>query len=149
MLERKASMLESDTIDMLASSPASRSLPRRREVGTVVPMDPIPKASPTKGSRVSASRTRKPTPFQEALQRINLSIPQWVAAQNAEIAVNPELQRRLGTITVEKVKSWCKRSSRDGGDGGRRVPYPWAQRIAEQLPDVPATEASWPNGIKP
>jgi hypothetical protein len=60
------------------------------------------------------------------------------------------------------VAAWCRhaskryrepltRSSASGwvhdGEGGRKVPWIWAKRIESEFPELPATSASWRNGI--
>lgn len=95
----------------------------------------------SRGSRVSAANTKGQWPFQQALQRRNLSVLMW-----AESATG---------VTVEAVRSWLKKP----GKGGRPIPEVWAKRIEREFgevdgkgavvaSEVPAVAASWPNGIR-
>lgn len=116
------------------------SLPRIPVKGTLG----VPKmeaSSASRGAKVSMARTSKPTLFQEALHRRNLSLPEW--------ARKPAQQKR--GLTVEAAKSWVKRPSH----GGRPIPLVWAERIASDFWDesvgaseVPPVDDSWPNGIR-
>jgi len=97
--------------------------------------------SASRGAKVSIARTESTWPFRQALHKRNLSLPEWARA--------PE-QRKRG-LTVEAAKSWLKAPSH----GGRPCPRVWAERIAGEFLDsdtnaseVPAVDASWPNGIR-
>lgn len=94
-------------------------------------------SSPSAGANISAAKSKDRLPFQRALIKRNLSLPEWARAQ------------RRPAVEVETAKSWVKRSAK----GARKVPRSWADRIAIEFVDdngrseVPATLASWPNGI--
>jgi hypothetical protein len=87
----------------------------------------------SRGAAVSAAKTdpKHRTPFQEALQERNLSLPEWVAKHKG--------------LKLNTAKSWTKRQ----GFGGRPVPAAWARRIASEfsLPQLLLPE-SWPCGIR-
>ncbi len=80
--------------------------------------------SPSPGANISAAKIKGRIPFQRALIKRNLSLPEWAAAQKKP------------------------------GAGGRRIPMAWAERIEREFVDengvteVPAKPASWPNGIR-
>lgn len=94
--------------------------------------------SPTPGANISAAKTKGRWPFQRALIKRNLSLPEWARAQ-----------KKPHVIEVETAKSWLKKSEK----GGRKIPRSWADRIELEFRDekgrseVPATNASWPSGI--
>lgn len=97
----------------------------------------------SRGSRVSARNTRGGWPFQAALHKRNLSVPMWARAQKHPPISSTE------AAGVEVARSWLKKP----GHGGRPCPPEWAKRIEKEFVDengaseVPAVEASWPNGI--
>lgn len=102
-----------------------------------VPGTQMQAPSPSHGANISAAKSKGRTAFQAALIKRNLSVPEWARAQ------------RKPRVEVESAKSWVKRSSK----GARKIPRFWADRIADEFKDekgrseVPATLASWPNGI--
>jgi hypothetical protein len=68
-------------------------------------------------------------PFYKALAKAKLSVPEFARGQ-----VDPPLG-------AETARSWMK------PNGGRRCPESWARRINKKYPEVPVTDAAWPNGI--
>lgn len=105
----------------------------------------------SRGAQVSASKTRRLTPWTRALQARGLSPQEWARSQ------------RKPSIEPETARAWVKQPKK----GGRATPRAWADRIAlenrkEGAPapgegfdprnpahtDVPAVAASWPNGIR-
>jgi hypothetical protein len=95
-------------------------------------------ATPSAGAKKSRAKTRYHWPLQVALQKRNLSLPEWARAQ------------RKPRLEVEKAKTWLK----PHGKGGNRCPEEWARRIAAEFvgtdgeSEVPAVDASWPCGIR-
>lgn len=100
--------------------------------------DDMEAPSPSAGANISAAKTKARLPFQRALIKRNLSLPEWARAQ------------RKPRLEVETAKSWVKKK----GAGGRPCPRFWADRIAAEFVDaegkseVPAVKASWPSGIR-
>lgn len=96
-------------------------------------------SSPSAGANISAAKTKGRWPFQRALIKRNLSLPEWARAQ-----------KKPNLIEVETAKSWLKKPSK----GGRKCPREWADRIEAEFKDergkseVPAVNASWPSGIR-
>ena len=94
-------------------------------------------SSPSAGANISAAKSKARLPFQRALIKRNLSLPEWARAQ------------RKPPLEVETAKAWLKKTA----NGRRRIPRSWADRIEAEFldekkrPEVPATLASWPNGI--
>jgi len=131
---------EADEMDAVSGGSGTRRLSSTVKKGTLgVPKMEAQSAS--RGAKVSIARTESTWPFRQALHKRNLSLPEWARA--------PE-QRKRG-LTVEAAKSWLKAPSH----GGRPCPRVWAERIAGEFLDsdtnvseVPAVDASWPNGIR-
>jgi hypothetical protein len=94
--------------------------------------------SPSPGANISAAKTKSRHPFQRALIKRNLSLPEWARAQKKH------------PIEVETAKSWLKKPDK----GGRKISRAWADRIEKEFkdekgrPEVPAVNASWPSGIR-
>ena len=107
--------------------------------GTVMGTNMQAPSSPSAGANISAAKSKARLPLQVALIKRNASLPEWVEEQN----------KKKRKLNVETAKSWLKKSPR----GARKVPRSWADRIAAEFVDekgrseVPATAASWPNGI--
>jgi hypothetical protein len=66
-------------------------------------------------------------PFPLALEANGLTVTAWAKKHRVDRAV---------------VKGWFAE-----GDGGRRIPREWANRIETEL-GIPATLATWKNGIR-
>lgn len=94
--------------------------------------------SPSPGANIAAAKTKARYPFQRALIKRNLSVPEYARAQK-----KPPLEE-------ETARSWVKKK----GKGGRKVPGLWAKKIEAEFLDengkseVPARDASWPCGIR-
>jgi hypothetical protein len=91
-----------------------------------------PAVVPSRGAAIAAGKRKSNHPWPRALASAGLSVPEWARAQE-----KPKLD-------AEVARSWLKAP----GKGGRTIPRVWAERIAREFPDVPAVDASWPNGIR-
>ena len=109
-------------------------LPRGRRMGTVG--TDMEAQARSRGAAISDAKTKAKTLFQASLRARGASIPEWVGIQ---------AKRGYKGLSVEAVKSWCKKP----GHGGRPVPRVWAERIAAEFEQPPLADPdSWPNGIR-
>jgi len=97
-------------------------------------MEAVP--TPSRGAAIGAAKTKRRIPFRRALEAFGLSLPEYA--------------RRKGW-DANAVTSWTK----DPKHGGRRIPQARADEIARDFVDattgasmVPATDESWPSGIR-
>lgn len=106
------------------------SLPSAGENGTIAPFMQATSEREFEG--------RPPTdhPFVNALRARGMTLTEWCHRHN---------------VKRQRVKSWYVK-----GDGARQIPALWAKRIEDEFgnaprskrPLLPATEDTWPNGIK-
>lgn len=110
----------------------------------ISPMEAQSNPLASAGAKKAWAKIKDALPFQVALYRRGLSLPEWARAQ------------RKPSLSVHTAKSWLKRKGR----GGNRIPREWAERIAREFgevdaqgnlvsSEVPAVDASWPCGIRP
>lgn len=104
-----------------------RGVAQVRTIGTVQPA-----TNRSQGATISEAKIQAPTLFQAHLIEKGLSLPEWVLTKS-----NFKLKENT-------VQSWVK-----PGDGGRRIPREWADRIAAEFNDPRLRKPeNWPKGIR-
>lgn len=145
-LEAQARTLRQQAIELrrlaAAGDEGLKSIPTEDTVG-ISKMEA--QATASAGAKKAWAKIQDALPFQVALFRRGMSLPEWARKQRRPpISSTP-------ARSVETAKSWVKKR----GHGGNRIPEEWAARIAKQFVDekgrseVPAVDASWPCGIRP